>query len=745
TPPAGHKLCTETKLYELQSTTTPTAKTHHQTQSQHKATLQNCFSMLINSVQYLQTNTRGYLEQAMSNPTHEPALGLLMVFLKLFGKAQQQLNRFTGRHRDFYYQDILGFSPMGVKPDSAYLQLALAPGSKGLAALDITTGTRFSAGKDKKFNDIVYSADEQVTVTDAKVEQLLSLYLQRDPLISPERELHYVTRVSGNHLDLTVDPGFNAGAQNRMAVFGADPLLSETKTNTLSVPLGIGISAPVLYLKEGQRKIEIVIGLGEPNKISPHFLTELNKNANDAVLVEQGLCDIFAILLNAEPDLIPNQLSETTQNPQNALFDEVDTTLLKSITKTKGAVQTALIYKAFLMALLQLAEAKPLFRRVLGRIFSRHTLSRLAWLSEADIEFIAARCQQICPGDELNRIVRLLEQDKLRTFYELYDDMFTLEITTELGWLPIEGYAIHPVDERAVEVSDNFYGFKFELSLKQDFPAVVPCDVLLHGENWILPHPAIQFMVKPEATFFPYSIFRGLLLNTILIDVDVKGVTELVTYNNQGRLDPSKPFNPFGPQPGNHSYMVFGGEELAQKQLQQVSLNLEWAQLPTAWDGFADHYQGYDDKFDNDCFKADIALLRDGQWNTVGQPGYALFQSQPGGNRLAANQCLSVIVEHEFKPTNTSKSTAGGSGVFEYNLKSRNGFFKLSLAEPQNAFGHQQYANVLTTTLVANSKNKKQKKLPNLPYTPLLSRFTLDYSAAAIFDLNAVAGSGEEH
>ncbi|MCJ8271356.1 MAG: hypothetical protein MJK04_18405, partial [Psychrosphaera sp.] len=395
---------------------------------------------------------------------------------------------------------------------------------------------------------------------------------------------------------------------------------------------------------------EIVIGLGEPNKISPHFLAELNKNANDAVLVEQGLCDIFTILLNAEPDLVPSQLTDKPQNlqdlqdlqtPQNALFDEVDATLLKSITKTKGAVQTALIYKAFLMALLQLAEAKALFRRVLGRIFSRHTLSRLAWLSEADIAFIAARCQKICPGDELNRIVRLLEQDKLRTFYELYDDMFTLEITTELGWLPIEGYAIHPVDERAVAASDNFYGFKFELLLKQDFPAVVPCDVALHGENWLLPHPAIQFMVKPQATFFPYSIFRGLLLNTILIDVDVKGVTELVTYNHQGRLDPSKPFNPFGPQPGNHSYMVFGGEELAQKQLQQVRINLEWAQLPTAWDGFADHYQGYDDNFDNDCFKADIALLKDGQWNTVGHPGYALFQSQPGGNRLAANQRLS--------------------------------------------------------------------------------------------------------
>src|SRR5699024_7914626 len=37
---------------------------------------------------------------------HEPHMGLLVTFFRLFRHAQDQMNRLTGRHLDFYYERV---------------------------------------------------------------------------------------------------------------------------------------------------------------------------------------------------------------------------------------------------------------------------------------------------------------------------------------------------------------------------------------------------------------------------------------------------------------------------------------------------------------------------------------------------------------------------------------------------------------------------------------------------------------
>jgi hypothetical protein len=54
----------------------------------------------------------------------------------------------------------------------------------------------------------------------------------------------------------------------------------------------------------------------------------------------------------------------------------------------------------------------------------------------------------------------------------------------------------------------------------------------------------------------------------------------------------------------------------------------------------------------------------------------------------------------------------------------------LVLAEPESAFGHTLYPELLTQSLMKNVRLKRPQVPPNQPYTPLINQLSLDYRAA---------------
>ena len=63
--------------------------------------LHTAFYALHNAIAYLKTQVPAYLQDSLTSQQHAPATGLFMVFLRLYGKAQQKINQFTQRHLDF--------------------------------------------------------------------------------------------------------------------------------------------------------------------------------------------------------------------------------------------------------------------------------------------------------------------------------------------------------------------------------------------------------------------------------------------------------------------------------------------------------------------------------------------------------------------------------------------------------------------------------------------------------------------
>jgi hypothetical protein len=98
---------------------------------------------------------------------------------------------------------------------------------------------------------------------------------------------------------------------------------------------------------------------------------------------------------------------------------------------------------------------------------------------------------------------------------------------------------------------------------------------------------------------------------------------------------------------------------------------------------------------------------------------------------------LDVDLIDDLKPIDGALAQAD----YAYNLAARNGFVRLRLSEPTDAFGHALYPQLLTRVLTQNARLKRPRPTPRSPYTPSLNRITLDYRASS--ELRPASGAAD--
>ncbi len=603
-----------------------------------KQHLRSGFYIFLNSISYLKTLIHPFLQESLGSQQHNPAIGLFIVFLKLYEKAQQKLNTFTQRHLDFYYKQILKVKNKAAVPESVYLLFETQAGTE--TAL-IEKGTEFSAGKDESLNEIIYSADDNLVVTDAKVKSLATLYLQHDKLISPESELGYVTRIKSATPQLP-KPDTDEGIA--LPLFGAEKPGMGT---TAHASIGFSVASPLLLLKEGVRKIEMAI------ELEPMVKTDIN-------------------------------------------------TMVSKLLDSKTEKQ---------------------FTQQFGHLFAQHLLTYQGCLTPEYKNQIIAKSKQLT--NRVEEIDSLLREDWQGLFYKLFKKIFSIRLTTENGWLDIDNYIVMPYSE------NGEHGLKISLSLGSKAEPITAYMTDVHGSKLETELPVFQCHINPQSYFYPYSIFQYFVISTLQINVDVKGIKNILAYNQHGQLDPSQPFQPFGPLPTNNSYFIFGNYELAKKPLVDLKVNFEWGELPHHLGGFSEYYRGYETQYENGLFKGELTVLSDDNWQpTVVKANFSLFDANEC-NKLSAKKTIIVNILDYSKPIDVGFSEE----AFQYNLQARNGFFRLSLIEPASAFGHAEYPELLTKVLSANANLKTTTPTPNPPYTPSLNQISLDYKASSKLNL----------
>ena len=613
--------------------------------------LSDSFYVFSNSIVYLKKRAEVCLEKSLKSERHDPSMGLFIVFVKLYQKAQQRLNRFTLRHLDFYYRQILLADNQPAVAESCYLLLESREGSDRVV---IEKGAEFSAGQDAEFNDIIYTADEELLLGDARLAALATLYLQHDDLVSPESALGFVTRIKADQpqvLPAAPVADKTPARASSWPLFGAEQP-GGNKGNSGDARIGFSIASAVLLLEQGVRKIDIAIELEDVSR------QELD-----------------------------NQLS----------------------------------------TLLDCNEQQD-FKRQFGGLFARYLLSYEGGLQQVQKDQIVARARSLSlPENLLREIADLLEEDWQGLFYKLFKKAFDLRLTTQDGWLAVPDYYLQPL---AGSRRTRQTGFRLTLSLGQEVLPIVAYNPEVHGAQLQTGLPVLQCLVNPRSDFCSYSVFQDLVIESLRIDVEVSGIKNLLLYNHHGQLDPSKPFQPFGPLPGRAPYLVFGSYELACKQLQAIKISLDWAELPRIAGGFEEHYLGYDTDYRNAMFQAEFSALVDSRWlpdEAAARPRFSLFESTAKDDSVAAQKLIEIDQLDYIKPVDAGLSRAG----YRYDLGTRKGFYRFSLVAPDTGFGHAEYGQLLTRVLSANAKLKKPLPIPNPPYTPTLNGISLAYRASS--------------
>jgi hypothetical protein len=216
---------------------------------------------MLTALEQGQAGALAALEASFDNPSHPPQSGLYDAFAKLFGHAQQSINRFPARLVEFYRARVLRQTGRPATPDS--LSLTFTP-AKGVPRAELARGTRFLAGTDSDGESIAYALDSALSVDAASIAALSTLTVTREapwPDAPP--------------IPARVLTGVAALSETAPAIAAPFPLFGATTTGTSGVlttveaTLGFAVSSATLMLTGGTRSVNIGLTL------APGSLAEL--------------------------------------------------------------------------------------------------------------------------------------------------------------------------------------------------------------------------------------------------------------------------------------------------------------------------------------------------------------------------------------------------------------------------------------------------------------------------------------
>jgi len=353
---------------------------------------------------------------------------------------------------------------------------------------------------------------------------------------------------------------------------------------------------------------------------------------------------------------------------------------------------------------------------------------------------------------------------------------FEVFASGEEGWMgPFSLDSISNI--KKVSGTNNNYSLQIIFTIPTEEEAVVAFDHEVLTGEFNTDDPVVRIILKDNVLF---EKFEKSVLNNIQIEVDVNGIQTLSLENDFGKIDPAKPFSPFGAQPRRGSNFYIGSMEAFTKQLKSFKLNLRWQNLPSKFDTHYAEYPNLKNTNEN-SFKGKLQMLSGKNWNSSYEK--TLFTAK--SNQLEANHSINInfsdnpntnqktgklvprknkVVNKRYNHSHLKISQIKKEGYFyedslEQKKPSRKrrrrpvknrrrrgrnvtrrqrrekslqlssvvkeGFIRLALSKQ---FGHKKYPS-LYAVAISKKVETASTKLPNEPYTPTLEYLHLDYIA----------------
>ncbi|MDF2866836.1 MAG: hypothetical protein K0S11_306 [Gammaproteobacteria bacterium] len=320
-------------------------------------------------------------------------------------------------------------------------------------------------------------------------------------------------------------------------------------------------------------------------------------------------------------------------------------------------------------------------------------------------------------------------------FLGKFTEFFTIEMSGGDKWLtPI----ISATNAVQLTTDDNGYirgTLEFKLTLPNTEVAVVAPSAELSPELNVA-YPAIRFLLKPlvrnDEGDTNYQLLKNLWLENLDITVEVQALKNLELRSDNNVLDGQSPFQPFGSSPIAGNSFYFANEELCSKKLDELSVTIEWMDLPN---DFKTYYQAYSDTavfqekykdypdliakgINNDSFSASLKLYDNHRWYEMGEAQKLFEGTAANPDRLSniRNQTYAAIDEESY--------IARPIDISDDELLNWSRYFKLELNNPD--FMHSLYALVVSEN--ANSmmyyQQVNQLKIELQPYLNIIAAQT---------------------
>ncbi|QEC53859.1 baseplate J-like protein [Anseongella ginsenosidimutans] len=297
------------------------------------------------------------------------------------------------------------------------------------------------------------------------------------------------------------------------------------------------------------------------------------------------------------------------------------------------------------------------------------------------------------------------------------NSLFRVQLSAEKGWF-------EPLSAAGkTTVAADGQSFSMQVTLDGGDPPVTSWSPEVHGYQFEQEIPMALFTLREGRA--DDELWR-LRISGIHLKVTVEGVKSLLIENDEGSLNPAKPFELFGPAPHQGSSFIMGCRELFMKARRPAGK--VHASLALTWD----NHETLTETFDVNP-PVEIHYLEDARWKeevfSPSQSLFALSGSSPEKKTTLQFQLPELDVQGDYSAANN------------YSPLSKWGFLKIIL---KGSFGHADYPRRLAESIaVVSATNSDGITTTSVdmgdikePYTPRVKEISLNYEAGTGLDLN---------
>lgn len=678
------------------------------------------------------------LAKSLETADHKPHIALFITFLRLFRYAQDDLNKFTQKHLDYYYKEVLRLSEKKAVPDRVFLIFELA---QNVDRYLLSEGTEFEAGDDLQGNEVTFASTREVVLNRGTINTLNTVFTEYT-----NGEVSNIYAANGANTK-------NGLGEEPLAEGKYWPLLGESQKG-ISVEdrtmqnthIGFAISTPLLLLRNGTRIITV--------KITPLNSLEIRKD--DIAAIETDILNSLRIQLSSTESYItkkPNRIlinSVPFENTGNLLLSSIEIEIL--LTKQDPEV---IAYNATV-----LGETYNTTWPLLKCIFDNqedsvkpYTIKKYDPLYLYKNFLMDAQDPNII-GDEI--------EVPYNTYVLQNGGIYKLIVRESQGETPES----NPSKWERIENVEDLIADLDASSLEYN-------PLFIYRESDVVKINGVYHSYSQEVneqnqlidvwtpivneTSYGYKHFKDIRINNIFVSVDVQGISNLILHSEDAALDPNKPFTPFGSNPDIGSPFYIGNTEIFQKQLSSLNVNIIWDKLPEK--NFKNYYIGYEEgtssenptttAINNSSFKMNLEILDKGKWSTVLQ-NQLLFNTKKDEN--------TGIIDINVNAPDSQRTINIDNPVLQavkrdpyikefdsFNQELAKGFIRFSLQRTSDssvirAFGHKERPLLFTERIINKSATptKFPNLLPNEPFTPIIKECTVDYKSNTTIQIASV-------